>query len=338
MPALHAIVAPVYLAALSALELGIAYRLAEAAWSYTTPGFLPDEDPFLAAVARITSAEWSAARPAVLRALGFAPHGPAPAGSHHDPACAAAGHLDLQAVRSAYLAAAAAVASQAAKAADLSAKRRAAGSAGASARWQPDGKRMAIATALPPAAPSLRSLSSKVLSAPAPSPLPERAIQSAQEGDVCAVLGEGARAMLEHALAEWRRKKALGMLEAAIARWSAAGSTSCPVAKAGELASGQHATPARVQYLIESADSALAASAATGRRCNPVGLVIAGLGMSQATRGRPREVPLFIEQRWAGLEATAVRMLETQSAINARLASARAQMTPTGTTPAVRRP
>ena len=107
---------------------------------------------------------------------------------------------------------------------------------------------------------------------------------------------------------------------------AAAGLTSCPVSKASEMASGEHATPARVQLLVESADQAIAAARAGGRRCNPVGMVIAGLGMSQAARGRPREVPLFLAQRWAESEATAVRMLEAQSAINARVRSARSSI------------
>jgi hypothetical protein len=322
-----------YLSALSTLELGVAYRVAEAAWSHTDPGRLPDDDSFLAAVARTTVAEWSAARPAVLRALGYAPHG-----LPHVPTWDAAGHLDLRAVRDAYSRTQAAVARETARSADLAAKRSAAGSAGAAARWHPDGKPMANAMRLPPAAHSLRSQSSQVFSAPAPAPTPQSAIQSAPE-DVCAVLGDGARAMLAQAVADWRRKKALGMLEAAIARWAAAGLTSCPISKASELAAGEHATPARVQLLVESADQALAAAAAGGRRCNPVGIVIAGLGMSQAARGRPREVPLALEQRWSNTEATAVRMLEAQAAINARVASARTSIstfTPTGTTPAAR--
>ncbi|MCK6475307.1 MAG: hypothetical protein L6Q35_00575 [Phycisphaerales bacterium] len=334
MPALHDIIAPVYMAALTTLELGAAYRIAEAAWSSDPAGTVPGDDTFLAAVARITSAEWSAAGPAVLRALGSAPHAPAP-GSPHDPACGAAGHLVLQAVRSASDAARANVARSAARSDAIRAKRREAGAAGAAARWQRDGKPMANAIRLPSAAPSLRSLSSQVSSAPAPAPIPERAMQSAPEGDVCAVLGEGARALLDHAVRDWRRKKALGMLEAAIARWAAAGLTSCPVAKASEMASGEHATPARVQLLIESADQAIAQARASGRRCNPVGMVIAGLGMSQASRGRPREVPLFVVQRWAESEAAAVRMLEAQSAINARIQSARTSIhQPAGREPA----
>lgn len=325
MPALHVIISPAFLAALTTLELGVCYRLAETAWTSEVPGVLLAEDSFLAAVARTTPAEWQAARPAVFRALGYAPHDPAP-GSPHDPACGAAGHLVLQAVRRAFDATHADVAAKAARAADISAKRRAAGQVGASSRWQTDGKPMAIAMRLPSAAPSLRPVLTKVLSAPAPTPKPERAIQSAPEGDVCAVLGEGARALLEIETQAWRRKKALGLLQAAIARWAAAGLTTCPVTKASEMADGEHATPARVQYLVEDADAAIAREKATGRSCNPVGIVIGGLGQSERSRGRPREVPLQLEQHWAKVESETLRMLEAQAAINAKVRSVQAQL------------
>lgn len=324
MPALHVIISPAFMAALTALELGACYRLAEVAWASEVPGVLLDEDSFLQSVCRTTSAEWQACRPAVLRALGSAPHAPAP-GSPHDPACGAAGHLVLQAVRSAFDATHAHVAQRAAKAADLSAKRREAGRAGAQSRWQTDGKPMAIAIGLPSAAPSLRPVLNQVLSAPAPSPKPERAIQSAPDRDVCAVLGEGARALLAERVADWQRQKSLGMLQVAIAKWAAAGATTCPVAKAAELAAGQHATPARVEFLIEDANGKLAAARAERRGCNPVGIVISGLGLA-AGRPRPVDVPLQVQARWDKTQAETLNILEAQAAINARVRSVQAQL------------
>ncbi|HLO41673.1 MAG TPA: hypothetical protein VK176_11675 [Phycisphaerales bacterium] len=336
MPALHVIIAPAFLAALTTLELGATHRLVEAAWQSEPAGQLPDEDTFLAAVARITPAEWSAAKPAVLRALGSAPHGTA-----HDPSCATAGHLVLQAVRSVYHATAANVAQESARAAEISAKRRAAGSAGAAARWQSDGKPMANAIHLPSAAPSLRSSSPALSLAPTlHRSTPQSANQGAQDGDVCAVLGEGARALLELKAQDWRRTKALGMLQTAIAKWAAAGLTNCPVHKAAEMASGEHATPARVEYLIQEADGLIATEKAKGRRCNPVGLVIAGLGQSERSGGRPREVPLFVVSKWAKTESETLRLLEAQAAIQAKTTAARAAVQPTtqtGTSPAFRR-
>ncbi|MCC6429220.1 MAG: hypothetical protein IT435_20665 [Phycisphaerales bacterium] len=332
MPALHVIIAPAFLAALTTLELGACLRLAETAWASEMPGVLLAEDSFLQAVCRTTPAEWTTAKAAVLRALGSAPH-TAPE-SPHDAAGAAAEHLVLQAVRSVYLATAADVDAKTAKAAEISAKRRAAGQAGASSRWQSDGKGMANAIGLLSAAHSLRPVFNQVSSALAPTPKPERAIQSAPEGDVCAVLGEGARALLEVETKAWRRKKALGLLQPAIARWAAAGLTTCPVSKASEIVAGEHATPARVQFLIEEADATIEREKTRKRSCNPVGIVIGGLGQSEKSRGIPREVPLQLEQHWATTEAATLKLLEAQAAINARLRTAQAQLG-SSTTPQV---
>lgn len=325
MPALHVIIAPAFLAALGTLELGVCHRLAEAAWISDPVAVLPAEDSFLAAVARITPSEWSAHGPAALRALGSAPHGHAP-GSAHDPACGAAGHLVLQAVRSAFDATAANVAAKEARAAELSAKRREAGRAGAVSRWQTDGKPMAIAMALPSAAPSLRSSSPQVLSAPAPTLQPERKNQSAQE-DVVAVLGERARALLSDKVDDWRRSKALGMLQQAISRWRESGLTSCPIGKASEIARGANVTPARVEYLIQDADAKILDARARGESCNPVGVVISGLGQSTTRRRPPVEVPIFVEEAWSKREAMTLSALEAQAAINARVRETQSQLT-----------
>lgn len=132
-----------------------------------------------------------------------------------------------------------------------------------------------------------------------------------------AQLGEGARAILAERVAAWRYERSLRMLQNAIARWREAGHTTCPTTKASELARGAHAHPARVESLIEAADAVVAAGRGRG---NPVGVVIHGLDAGKQPHGRPAEITLFAAEKWAGLEASACRLMETQAAIHARLA------------------
>jgi hypothetical protein len=113
------------------------------------------------------------------------------------------------------------------------------------------------------------------------------------------------------------------MLQEAIAKWRAAGVTDCPLSKASELAGLEHADPARVEYLIEEASGMIARAKASGRSCNPVGFLISGLGASQARRGRPAEVPIFVAERWARRQADSLRLLEAEAAIRARMVAAR---------------
>lgn len=138
-----------------------------------------------------------------------------------------------------------------------------------------------------------------------------------------AVLGEGARAILTERVSAWRRNKSLSMLQEALARWRGEGLTTCPITKAAELASGPHAEPARVEALIEAADGLAAHAKARSGWCNPVGLLMHGLGESARSGGRPAPIPLFVAQRWHKLEAETLGLLEANAAIAAKVARMR---------------
>jgi len=140
---------------------------------------------------------------------------------------------------------------------------------------------------------------------------------------VIALLGDGARALLRERIAEWDRSHSRRMLEDAIGRWRALGRTRCPTIKAAALAAGRHADPARIEALIEMADAALAGEASGGRRTNPVGLVLAGLGESKRSGGVPYPVPLAVAERWAVRRADSLKVLEAVAAVEERARRAR---------------
>jgi len=302
---------------LSALELGAWYRLQRAAWAQPEPCTLPAEDSFLAMVARITVEEWEAARPRLLLALAASTDTAPP-----HAAAGGTGRLTLGYARRVYE-------SLASRALEVRRVKQAAGRAGAESRWRQgaDGSCMAAAKHVPSpaiAAPSLRSESS--LSS---APTLRRSNQSAksersEESDVLATVGAGARAILAEKTRDWRRKKSLALLEEAIPRWGREGFTSCPVSKAWELVEHESASPDRVEHLVQSADAMIARFKAggSGRRPNPVGLLISGLGLSGARR-TPVDVPLILAQRWASLEAESVRAMESLAAVQARITSLR---------------
>ena len=115
------------------------------------------------------------------------------------------------------------------------------------------------------------------------------------------------------------------MIEKALAGWAAAGVTSCPIGKAIEFASGPHATPARVQTVIEAAEGQIAAAKARGRRFNAVGWLINGLGVNRVGQVRPAPVPMQLELEWQRREVEHLRQLETLTALQARIDAARAE-------------
>lgn len=308
------------LESLSALELGAWYRLQRAAWTQPEPCTLPAEDSFLAMVARITVEELAAAKPRLLLALA--------ASSDTAPSREAAGgtgRLTLGYARRVFE-------SLASRALEVRRVKQAAGRAGAESRWRqaPDSTCMAPAKQLPSAAiaaPSLRSEFSESLALSL-----QRSNQSAkserseEEGarDVLATVGAGARALLAEKTRDWRRKKSLALLEDAIARWVRDGFTSCPIDKAFELVEHESASPDRVEHLVQSGDAMLARfKASGGRRPNPIGLLISGLGLSASNPRPPCEVPLFIAQRWATAEAESVRAMESLAAVQARISALR---------------
>lgn len=302
--------------ALSAAEMGAMVRLVAHAWAQQPPCTVEDSETSLAMVARVSLEDWRRMRPRLLLTLG-ATQAPPPATAGGTP-----GRITLGHARRVYE-------TLATRATSTSAARRSAGLAGANARWHADGKCHANdgkCHAFAIAAPPLRSessLSSPSLSLTRPKSADEYP-EREEPKSIVALLGDGARAILEQKLAEWRRVRSLEILQRAIVRWSAAGYTTCPATKASQLASSRHATPARVETIVENADAGIAA----GRVHSPVGIVIAGLGESARSRGVPAEVPLFVAERWARLEASAVRMMEAQAAVNARLAQASAAISP----------
>lgn len=295
---------------LSALEVGALIRLVRFAWRQDPPCSLPGEDSSLAMVARVTNEEWVRIRPRLLLALAAT-------------GCTPGGRLLLQHARRVYD-------DLAARAAKTAADKRAAGLASARAR----GSSCSTAVQQPfnscstavAAAPSLRSLTPSTPAPMLPRSSPQSATPSAQSErpeDVIAVLGERARALQAETVSAWRRREALRLLQDAIARWRAAGLTTCPVTKASDLADGPHSEPARVEALIEEADALIAQEKSRGRGCNPVGFVISGLGLSEKRAGRPAVIPLFVADRWAKRQASVLRLSEAQAALNAKLAMAR---------------
>lgn len=300
---------------LSTLEVGAVLRLVRFAWRQDPPCTLPGEDSSLAMVARVTDEEWLRMRPRLLLALAVTQTAPPSAGGSTE-------RWLLGHTRGVYDA-------LATRARATSATKRAAGLAGAQARWQTDGTCMARAKQVPSPAIAAPSLRSQNLSTPAPM-LPRSSPQSAtlsarteRPEDVIAVVGERARALQTQTIEAWRRQQSLRLLQDAIARWRTAGLTTCPVTKASDLADGPHSEPARVEALIEEADALIAQEKSRGRGCNPVGFVISGLGLSEKRAGRPAVIPLFVADRWAKRQASVLRLSEAQAALNAKLAMAR---------------
>lgn len=293
---------------LSSMELGATYRLARFAWGHGCA--LPDDASFLAAVARITIEEFTAMRCRVLLALAATQAAPGE-------------HLVLEVAQRAQHAAADAIdrrrhQTASARAAAVASKRSRSAVTGPS---QVCGG--SVTDQSQRSAQALRTQNSDSALALSPHRPEQSAIQSAQNSDVVAILGDGARALLTDRVASWKREQSTALLQTAISKWAQAGATSCPVGKAAELARGEHADPARVDFLIEEAAGILARHKAAGESFNPVGYVIAGLGASARTAGRPREVPIFVAERWAKRQSETLRVLEAQAAIAAKVAAAR---------------
>lgn len=313
----------------SALELGAAVSLLLAAWEDTEePCTLAGDDSSLAMVARVTDSQWAEIR---LRVLGTL-----------DAAAGASGRVELRLAKRVYL-------QDRDVAADLSRKR----SAAAAARW---GRRERPASdAAPPRCTCITERCTCIPSASAKStvrpesqkssPLPlQRSTQNQksersglpaenqERSDVIAQLGEGARALAHERVNSWRREKSLRMIQDAAARWRAEGLTSWPMQRCGELASSVAAVPPRVEAIIASADGMIAAWKADhaagrpARKPNPIGLLIASLGESERTRGRPIDIPLEAAARWDRLEQETLKLAETQAAIHRRMAEIRRVM------------
>jgi hypothetical protein len=343
---LDALCVPGCLDALSAAEVGALYRLVRHAWQQEDPCTLVLQDDALAMVARVTKEEWAAMRPRILLTL-VGTHPTPPGGLHpagepteHAPPHQRVTRVTLGHARSVYLKLASASSRPpAARAAppppppELSEARRAAGLAGARSRWQSDGKTHGKNGNLPSFAmieKSARSSSESLalsLSAPSSSMNQSALSLSAQgaesAGEIAGILGgragaENAERQLAEKLARWKRDQSFSLLRTAWEAWSAAGLTTCPYAKIAEIASSEHATPARMELLIQDATAKVARAKASGEFTNPIGVVIFGLGLvTDPRRRRVADVPIFVSQRWDEKEAAAVRIFRAQIAIGA---------------------
>jgi hypothetical protein len=342
---LAAFVTPALAPGLTALEWGVVYRLTSACWRLSPPGSLPAGDALLAMVAGCTSEEWARVGPRVLLAMNAS--GATPDGRIELGLVRMAYERLLQVAErqrqqtSAATQARLSRSAQATKASVVTADTQRGGTS--PVRAQP--------TARPPDPPGDSARHEHVTStsrahhehvtstsravaqnrrfsvaqnSEETALLLERSNQSANpsaqdpmqsEKEVLALVGAGARALMQDRISTWRRTKAQRMLEEAIARWQAMGVTDCPTTKAAELARSEHATPARIQHLIETAHAKLAHGTKAVR---PIGWLIHGLGVSSKNPGQPREVPMWLEQDWQKREAEAIRMLEIQASIDAK--------------------
>lgn len=116
----------------------------------------------------------------------------------------------------------------------------------------------------------------------------------------------------------WRAAQSFGLLRKAWEGWVRDGLTDAPLAKISELAAGEHASPARVDTLVQDIAHKVASAAAGGgnQAPNPIGILIAGLAMQRdvSRRGRPREVLFFVASKWQHLEEQAMRVMRVQVA------------------------
>jgi hypothetical protein len=336
--------------ALSALEVGALYRLVRHAWQQEDPCTLALQDDALAMVARVNSQEWAAMRSRILLAFGLT-SALTLVGTQPTPPAAPAGEpteharlpqrVTLGHARSVFdrLASASCMrpAARAAPPPELSEARRAAGLAGARSRWQSDGKPHGKNGNLPSAAieaKSARSSSeSSALSLNRSLPAqqnPSALIQSAERQSAQEVIGDlsdgaGAERQLAGKMQEWRAAQSFRLLRSAWEVWVREGLTDAPLAKISELAAGEHATPARVDTLVQHVKDAAARAERSGNSLpNPIGIVIAGLAMQRdaSRRGRPCEVSMFEAKKWNDLEEQAARVMRVQVAREAALQSA----------------
>lgn len=305
-------------ASMDAAALGAFVRLLSHAWTQEPPCSLPADDASLAFHARTTAEEWARVKPAILMAFAPTDQLPEPREGNRTRLvnAVARGIFDQLAE----------------KARILSDRQRRVALA----------KHHGPSHTLPPApngnppgrggmpAPSLRSESSSLLLTRSPSAHKSPRSPEQEQEDVCARLGEGARAIEEERIRAWRRNHAVELLQKAIAEWGQLGLTSCPVSKAREIASGEHATPARIDTVLEDIRGRIAAAKAGGKRFNPVGYLLCGLAMAENRHGHVRaaEVPLILARKWEQLEAGYRKTLGVAAAVEA--ISARTQSQPSG--------
>lgn len=291
---------------LSASELGAVIRLARAAWFAQNPCTLPADDSFLAMVARITSEEFAASKARILLALCATP------GLRGETYLFGAARRAFDAANSAATQTAERRRLQTASATQAAAEKRRSRPTIDSPSRTRDGS-----VTEPLRSTARSSLDSSALSLNRSQP--QSANQSAQSArDVIAVMGERARAIVPELADRWRREHALAMLQRAFADWAARGLTNAPIRKASELAESKNADPARVEWLIEDANAKIVLGQKMKKPCNPVGVLIHGLGESEKNGFKPCDVPIFVSERWAKRKADALKLLEAQASLHAK--------------------
>lgn len=299
--ALDRLACPGVIAALDTPALGAVMRLAEWAWHQDPPGFLIDDASLLASVARMpmTPTLHTSVR------MVFTPTGD--------------GRLYCEALALMHAAAA-----------KLRHQRKTAGIASGAARARPPDapaiehplniRSTGVERAFDSAAISRTRARAERSSAISIPEISESAHKSAPE--VLAKL-ESAGAQ-ESFLRAWRARECEHLLRRALQTWAARGQSVVPEYKARELASTQHATPARVQTALDRIAAKLELPDKDKRRCrNPFGLLVTLLGAETVRPSRPIEPDLLHVAAWDRREEFAVRQARAQIAMDAAVDAAR---------------
>lgn len=150
-----------------------------------------------------------------------------------------------------------------------------------------------------------------------------RSSWGAQSAEVIGQIGgAGARALAEGKLTEWRRAQSLRMLRAFVEELRATGKSTAPLQKADELSAGPHSTPDRVDAAICRVRDRLAV-----KDCSqPLGFLIAMLGLSAKGTATLIEVPLVLASKWDSEEALVAKRLAVSVATAAALEVRRNQL------------
>lgn len=292
-------------AGFGAAALGAFVRLLSRSWREDPPCTLPDDDVTLALFSRTSPEEWASIKPAIC--LAFAPTDQLP-----DPKTGNRNRLVNAVARGIFDQ----LAAKAAEFSELQARK-------SRARWgdppdpggMPPGSRRVSDGSRRDSAPSVRSESPSLslrrssLTNESPRPI----AQGEEREEICARLGEGARAIEEQRIREWKRACSLELLQNAIAAWNAAGLSGFPIARAGELADGPHSTPERIDSVLADIYGRIK----SGGCKNPGGYLLCGLGLAEDRKGRVRPAPvsMFAEKTWREKEAAKRKTLEMVAAV-----------------------
>jgi len=284
----------------TATEDGAFRRLLRYAWRQVPPCTLPDDAGVLAAVAGITTQQWSeCSRLALTWTRG------------------ADGRLTLTQALAVKLAEATAAAAL------RETKRKA-----SRARWDrpPDARAIhvqSMCNARASDAPSSEARARAERSALLRSSEQNRILRplSAPGEEVIAQVGSArAQELGADFVRAWRTGQSARMLSAAIRDWQQRGyvAVALPAHKAGELATGQHAEPARVAAAVERVNAAIREGERnkSKRVRNAFALLVSLLG-AQRAGGVPMEVDLYTRRRWDELEALAVRQAQADVSMQA---------------------